>query len=332
LVAAPRGGAFALKIIVAFWRRNAQECDTRPVTCGTKTAKTIVKPAFSRHPPPVTRHPENVQKKIKKNVDALLAFWQIGFTHGNNRTTTQNKMRTKTLLLSAAALLAAGMVTSQAQVYSQNIVGYATLASPSSFMLMTVPFQIGVSNGANEIFGTNLPAGTQIYTWNQAGGKFVINYYDPGAGGPGTTWLMADDGTPTNPPILPPGKGFFLLAAGAVTNTFAGTVAVNVGSSNVMALPSSFALVGSVIPSGGPVTNSLINLTNVPAGSQLYLWDQTHGKYIIDYYDPGAGGPGTTWLMSDDGTPTNTPSITIGQGFFLLPASPFNWQENLPAN
>src|ERR1035441_6352568 len=69
-----------------------------------------------------------VQKKVKKNVDARLAFWQIGLTHGNNRTTTQNKMRTKTLLLSAAALLAAGFVSSQAQpVYSQNIVGYASV-------------------------------------------------------------------------------------------------------------------------------------------------------------------------------------------------------------
>ncbi len=39
---------------------------------------------------------------------------------------TTHKMRTNKLLLTAAAMLAAGMVSSQAQgtVYSQNIVGY----------------------------------------------------------------------------------------------------------------------------------------------------------------------------------------------------------------
>src|ERR1039457_1044177 len=89
-----------------------------------------------------------VQKKVKKNVDARLAFWQIGLTHGNNRTTTQNKMRTKTLLLSAAALLAAGFVSSQAQpVYSQNIVGYASVAlTGGQYNMMAVPFDLGVSN------------------------------------------------------------------------------------------------------------------------------------------------------------------------------------------
>src|ERR1035438_3189483 len=67
------------------------------------------------------------------------AFWQIGLTHGNNRTTTQNKMRTKTLLLSAAALLAAGFVSSQAQpVYSQNIVGYANVPTPLASTYYTV--------------------------------------------------------------------------------------------------------------------------------------------------------------------------------------------------
>jgi hypothetical protein len=305
------------------------------VTCGTKTAKTIVKPAFSRHPPPVTRHPENVQKKIKKNVDALLAFWQIGFTHGNNRTTTQNKMRTKTLLLSAAALLAAGIVTSQAQVYSQNIVGYATIPAPSAYTLMVVPFQIGVSNGANEIFGTNLPDTTQVLIWNSAAGKFVTDVFDTGAGfNPPPYWYMANDSTPTNPPILAPGQAFYLFAPGGVTNTFAGTVAVNVGATNTMTLGSFYNLVGSVIPAAGSVTNSLINLpAHLPDTTQVLFYDSVHGKYVTYVYDTGAGfNPPPYWYMSNDSTPTNPPSLTIGQGMFIFPPGGATWVEVLPSN
>jgi len=240
-------------------------------------------------------------------------------------------MRTKTLLTAFAAL-AAGLITSKAQVYSANVVGYATMTLPSSFSLLTVPFQVGTSNGANEIFGSGLPDGTQLYLWDQAHGKFVIDVYDTGAVGPSQPWVMSDDATPTNTPTLPVGQGFFLLPASPITNTFAGVVAVNVGATNTTAVPSSFALLGSVIPAAGSVSNSVINLNGLPDGTQLYLWDQTHGKYIIDVYDTGAVGPDQPWVMSDDATPTNTPSIAVGQGFFLLPASPYSWKETLSGN
>jgi hypothetical protein len=61
----------------------------------------------------------------------------------------------KTLLM-AAATLAAGVISSQAAgVYSQNIVGYVNVASPTAgnSYLLSVPFAIGVSNGANEVLG-----------------------------------------------------------------------------------------------------------------------------------------------------------------------------------
>jgi len=242
-------------------------------------------------------------------------------------------MRTKTLLLSAAALLAAGIVSSQAQaVYSQNIVGYASFSLPASFTLMTTPFQIGVTNGANEIFGTNLPDATQIYLWNSSVGKFVIDYYDTGGGFNPEPWLMSDDSTPTNPPILAPGQGFFVFPSAPVTNTFAGVVAVAVGATNNMALTAAFNFVGSVIPAGGGVTNSLINLTGMPDASQVYIWNQTTGKYIIDYYDTGGGfNPPPYWYMSDDSTPTNVPSLTVGQGMFIFPSAPYTWSETLPS-
>ena len=242
-------------------------------------------------------------------------------------------MRTKTLLLSAVALLAAGIVSSQAQpVYSQNVVGYATVSVPASFTLMTTPFQIGVSNGANEIFGTSLPDTTQIYIWDQLHGKFIIDFYDTGGGFNTNPWLMSDDATPTNPPVLAAGKGFFLFPPSPLTNTFAGVVGVNVGATNNMALAAAFNLVGSVIPASGALTNATINLVGLPDTTQIYMWDQQHGKYIIDFYDTGGGFNTNPWLMSDDSTPTNTPTITVGQGMFIFPPSTYTWAQTLPSN
>src|SRR5260221_2340569 len=77
-------------------------------------------------------------------------------------------MRTKTLLMAVAAL-AAGIITSQAQpVYSANVVGYASVATPSSgtYYSLAVPFKIGVSNGANEVFTTPLPDFSTLLLWD----------------------------------------------------------------------------------------------------------------------------------------------------------------------
>jgi hypothetical protein len=251
-------------------------------------------------------------------------------------------MRTKTLLLSAAALLAAGIVSSQAQpVYSQNIVGYASLTAPSAYTMMTVPFQVGVSNGGNEIFGTNLPDQTLFLIWNAAAGKYITDVYDTGAGyNTPPYWFMSDDSTPTNIPTFTPGQGFFMNAPGGVTNTFAGVVPVSVGATNTQVLGSFYNFIGSTIPFAGSVTNTTINLggTNslgatLPDQTLVLFYNSTSGKFVTDVYDTGAGyNTPPYWYMSDDSTPTNPPSISVGQGFFINPPGGGTWTEVLPSN
>jgi hypothetical protein len=242
-------------------------------------------------------------------------------------------MRTKTLLVAIAAF-AVVAISSKAQnpVYSSNDAGYNTIVFPSSLKLITVPFNIGVSNGGNEIFGTNLPDGTELQFWDPTHGKFVIDFYDTGGGfNPPPYWYMSDDATPTNPPILTPGQGFYIFPPSPVTNTFAGIVPVSVGTTNMMSLPSALVAVGSVIPFNGAVTNtSGINLTQLPDGTQVLLWNETTGKYTIDFYDTGGGfNPPPFWYMSDDSTPTNPPTLTLQQGFFIFPPSPATWSQSL---
>jgi len=253
-------------------------------------------------------------------------------------------MRTKTLLLSAAALLVAGVVSTQAQpVYSQNIVGYATVptTNASSYYMMTVPFAIGVSNGANEVFGlaanpNALPNGTEILTFNVMSQNYVISYYDPTTTPP--WWDSANENYNVPTPALPAGMGFFLLPSGPVTNTFAGTIALNVGSTNKFAMTnaSSYYLMGSLVPYAGAVTNGSaggggIDLNALPNGTEVLTFDVPSQSYIISYFDPTTF-PTPWWDSANENYNVPAPVVSVGQGFFVLPSGNYTWTNSLPSN
>ena len=258
----------------------------------------------------------------------------------STHTEKQQHTNMKKTLLIAAAALAASVISSQAQVYSQNIVGYANVPTTSSGTpyLITVPFKIGVTNGANEVFGNTLPSGSSLLLWNGLGYNTVIyDNSDPAGFGTSVVWYAGDDATPVNPPLLPTGKGFFLVPNGPVTNTFAGTVSVNVGTSNILSLPSSGTpyLVSSVVPYAGAVTNGTSstggpNLNNLPTGSSLLIWNGLgYNTVIYDNSDPAGFGTSVVWYAGDDATPVPVPTITVGQGFFVVPNGAYNWTTGL---
>jgi hypothetical protein len=246
-------------------------------------------------------------------------------------------MRIKTLLIAAAAL-AVGIISSEAQVYSQNIVGYANVPCNDAyaFYMMQCPFNVGVSNGANEIFGTNLPDTSEILTWNADANAFTTAVYD-GSQGNGIYWYLSDGITPGPAPILLPGNGFYLYAFGTCTNTFAGSVAVSSGATNTttLATPYEFYLVGSTIPYSGYVTNVVngtsqgVNLNGLPDTSEVQLWDEPSGTFTTYIYDTSQGN-GIFWYQSDGITPGPCPSVNVGQAFFIYPFDVFTWKQSLP--
>src|ERR1700744_2623354 len=76
-------------------------------------------------------------------------------------------MRTKTLLIAAAAL-AAGVISSEAQVYSQNIVGYINLPLSPGYTLIGNQLSTdltGTNNTVASVFGTNLLVNTAVLAW-----------------------------------------------------------------------------------------------------------------------------------------------------------------------
>src|ERR1035437_7936553 len=84
----------------------------------------------------------------------------------------------KTLLMAAAAL-AAGIITSQAQpVYSQNIVGYINVPAQVGYTTMDNPLSKNGNNSATNLFDTTSGAndGSIILQW--AGTKYSQTAFD----------------------------------------------------------------------------------------------------------------------------------------------------------
>jgi hypothetical protein len=205
-------------------------------------------------------------------------------------------MRTK-ILLSAAAALAAGVVASNAQVYSANVVGYANVvfAGAGGYTLVANPFDDGNGNQLTNLVNS-LPNKSSVLTWNGSGFNTAI-------GKAGGVW----SGTAT----LAPGAGFFVkngvAASPPITNTFVGSVIVNSGGSVTNTLPAGYSLVGSPIPYTGDVTTDTANiaLTQVLANkSQLLDWNSGSQGY-----DTAVGKAGGAW--------SSTFPITVGEGFFI---------------
>jgi len=228
-------------------------------------------------------------------------------------------MRTKALL--SVAAIAASAISSMAQnVYSLNIVGYATVTIPSGYSLLANPLSAGVTNGANEIMP--IIDGEIILTWS--GTKFTQTGYDSGFNG----WVGADGQTASVPPSLPPGQGFFFFNPAAATNvTFVGQVVPNPGQTNSISLASGYSLVGSAVPATvAAITNAPVSLPVID-GMIILQWDAAAQKYKQTGFDSGFNG----WVGADGQTASVAPPYALGTGFFFFnPAATTAWKQSLP--
>jgi hypothetical protein len=204
-------------------------------------------------------------------------------------------MRTKTLLVAAAALLAAGVVTSEAQVYSQNIVGYVNTVLPVGNTAVSNPLLTG-TNGAEQVL-TSLQGGDGLLVWNGAGYS-GYTYFGPG------NWVDSN-GNSVPAPTLAQGAGFFYQNGQGVaeTNTFVGTVV----TTNTVSLPVGNTLVGSSIPYAAAADSTNFTLP-LQGGDGLLIWNGA-GYSGYTYFGPG------TWVDSN-GNSVAAPTIGVGAGFF----------------
>jgi len=250
-------------------------------------------------------------------------------------------MRTKTLLIAAAALVA-GIISSEAQVYSQNIVGYYNLSVPShKFSLIANQFVNGsdvnkTNNSVSAIFNglisdPNAVNNTTLYLWNGAGYNIYQYFTGPDADNnfltSGSVNGFYDSGGTLITTPLKQGSGSFLYnpAAVGLTNTMTGNVVIG---TNTLSITHGFNIYSIVQPISTNIASSA-TFANFPGTSDpnavnndtLYLWNG-NGYNIYQYFTgPDADNnfltSGSVNGFYDSGGTLINAAPTVGQGFFL---------------
>lgn len=211
-------------------------------------------------------------------------------------------MRTKTLLITAA-IGAASLASSMAQVYSVNAVGYINLTMQSGLNPVANHLNAG-DNGLNAVL-PNVPNGAQVITLE--GSNYKVDVFDSGA------WLDNTSGDPSLTQVAP-GKGFFYYdpqQSSPYTVTFVGEVPQ--GTALTVPLPSGLRFVAGIVPQ----SLSLSTANGFPHGTlaagdiQYIVYNRSTVSYDV-YVNDGAGG----WLDNDTGDPYDA-RAEVGLGFFI---------------
>jgi len=230
-------------------------------------------------------------------------------------------MRTKTLLLTAA-VIAAGIGASQAQVYSVNAVGYVNKTILAGYNLIANPL-----NGSNNAVSTIIPAAslpddTQLLTWNA--GIQDFNQADFVAGGQWYDQL----GNPSLTQV-PPGRAFFVqLPTGSPSKTL--TFVGEVAQGNLTnAIAHNFDFVASIVPQSAGL--STIGFPGVP-DMTYQTFNTALGDYDQAYQYVGVQ-PGYASGWADPGGNPADPTPAAAQGFLLYnPGTAVKWTRAFSVN
>jgi hypothetical protein len=216
-------------------------------------------------------------------------------------------MRTKTLLLTAA-LSAAGIATSMAQVFSVNAVGYVTKTIPGNgFALISNPL-IAADNSIGALFSP-APAGLQVFKFDSGTGSFAITTFDDLDG----AFLPADVAALT----VVPGEGVFVRnpTGSDITITFVGEVPQGSLSNP---LPAGLSIRSSQVPQEGTAED--LGLVGV-AGDQVFQWNIANQGYDVSTFDD----LDNAWLP-----PLGT--LAVGEAFFLSKLAAGSWDRTFDVN
>jgi hypothetical protein len=223
--------------------------------------------------------------------------------HGNK----DKKMRTKTILLTAA-VSAASIIAAVAQtVYSVNAVGYVNVTvRAGKFALLANPLALPTNSLAAVL--PDAPANTIVYEFNAASATYSI--YTKRASG---AWT----GTGADTARLDPGEGFFVKNAGTtdMTITFVGEVVQ--GTDITVDLPAGFSLVASKVPQAGKVEAELGLVAS--NGDLIYQFSSATSTYALSTRRTA------TWTPAE-------PIIGVGEGFFFKATAAKQWKRTFNVN
>ena len=214
-------------------------------------------------------------------------------------------MRTKTLLLTAA-LSAAGIATSMAQVFSVNAVGYVNTTLVPGFNLISNPL-VATSNTIADLF-KGVPANTSVYKYSQATGFQVATMDDIDL-----VFLPADVAALT----VMPGEGVFVKnpGPGNITVTFVGEVPQGALKNPI---PAGLSIRSSQVPQAGTATE--LGLPAAP-NDTVYQFDTAAQTYYVSTFDD----IDLTFI------PPLKP-LKVGEAVFLNKIAPASWDRTFSVN
>ena len=183
-------------------------------------------------------------------------------------------------------------------VWSDNVVGYATLIVPSGYSMVSNPLQ-AASNTVGEIL-PGMPEGTMLNKFDTHLFRLTENAVSKGK------WTNPDE-------TLVPGEGaiFFNPTPEFKPINFAGEV---LQGELLTPIAAGFSVRSSQIPLPGRLHADLgfpINEADV-----VHLFDRDRQKYVIYDYDP------KTWE-------SNPPVLGVGEAFWIGKTIPGNWVQRL---
>jgi hypothetical protein len=234
-------------------------------------------------------------------------------------------MRTKTLLLAAAAL-AVGVSASMAQtVYSVNAVGYVNLTLKPGYNLISNPLN-GTNNNLNTIIPV-APDNSLALRWNPntqafAGGD---TYFDLGNPADNGWYNSAFVKTSTS---IAPGEGFFIFnsALSDYVMTFVGEVPQG---NLTNAIPANYSFKASIVPQSVDILS-----VGFPGVDNLiyFGWNAMAQSYsgAFTYFD--LGNPADNGFY-DSSFVKQTVAPAVGQGFVIFnPGPTVQWGRTFSVN
>jgi hypothetical protein len=220
----------------------------------------------------------------------------------------------KTLLIAAAAL-AASVISSRAQVYSQNIVGYVNVPLTTGYSALANQLDFdgtGTNNTVETVFGTNLLASTTVLAWEPGLATYTSATWINSKG----TFKWSGNTNGINA-ALNVGGGVFVSSPATNNVTLVGTV---IQGTNVIALTTGYNLVSPIQPIAGGLQTTL-GFSPV-VGDTVLEWTPAGQTYVAYNYISSKGT--LKWNPSE-------PQIAVGQSFFVQAPSAQTWTNTFVA-
>jgi hypothetical protein len=233
-------------------------------------------------------------------------------------------MRTKALLLTAAASLIGAAAMAQA-VVSVNVVGFVNVTIPASGYAMVANQLNGSPNNVITNVIPTAPGGTQVFTWDAVNQQLnnAIEFV------PGVGWV---EGEAISEAVLAPGMGFYVLnnQATPLTLTFVGEVSQGTAATGnaltVNMVAAGYSMISSIVPQSLGLTAMGFPTPTQP-GVQYYSFN-TVSQSLNDAieYVPTVG-----WVQGES---IVDPTPAVGEGFFILNpnATGMTWTRDFKVN